>query len=84
MKIVRDSKKKPIIMPLCDVPVGHIFKFKNIKTPMLRLSKGCGYCELGEAWDSVVRLDMVHVDANREIVSVYGEILSLEIKREKA
>lgn len=61
--------------PLCEVKIGWIFKFKGIRTPILRVSDG--YCELGDAFDCVEMLDRKKIDKNTEIVNVYGKLKSL-------
>jgi len=80
MQIIKDKNKECIEMPLCDVPVGWIFTFKRgDKTPMLRLSDSCGYCELGTAWHSVEELDFDSIDINGEIVSVHGKLSAISV-----
>lgn len=75
--IRKDKKKKLDIIALCDVPVGFVFKFKNDEIPMLKLSRGCGYCELGEGWDSVEMLDRRYIEDNIEMVTVYGKLKAI-------
>jgi len=80
MNINIDKDKELIEMPLCDVPVGWVFKFKRgDQTSMLRLGDGCGYCELGQAYHSVEKLDRESIDANQETVLVLGKLQTLGI-----
>ena len=66
---------KPVNRALCEVKPGHVFKFKAIRTANLKLSKDCGYCELGDAWDCVEILDGKEISRNEdEIVRDYGKI----------
>jgi len=75
------SKDKEVIpMRLCDVPVGWVFKFKRgSENSMLKLSDGCGICELGGAWQSSEVLDMEIISKNQEEVLVLGQLQTLGI-----
>lgn len=79
MQIIRNRKKKLDVIALCDVPVGFVFKFRNIKTLMLRLGSDCGYCELGEAWESVEELDREKISDNIELVTVFGKLKAITV-----
>jgi len=77
--IIEDKKKKVDLVALCDVPTGYVFKFKGSKVPMLRLASNCGYCEIGEAWESVEELDREKIQDNTEQVKVYGKLKALVV-----
>lgn len=79
MQIIKDKKKKLEIMSLCDVPVGYIFKFRSSRIPMLRLGINCGYCELGDNFESVEELDRELISDNTEKVKVYGKLKALTV-----
>lgn len=80
MNIDINKDKEQIEMPLCDVPVGWVFKFKRgDQTSMLRLGDSCGYCELGTSYHSVEELDRESIDVNQETVLVYGKLQTLGI-----
>ena len=80
MNIDIDKNKELIEMPLCDVPVGWVFKFKRgNQISMLRLGDGCGYCELGTAYHSVEELDSDAIDTNKETVLVFGKLQTLGV-----
>ncbi len=75
MKVVRDKRIEPMIMKLCDVPVGFVFEFDRGKDGSnLRLGNGCGYCEIDDAFESVEKLDGDVIDNNTEEVKVYGKL----------
>ncbi len=78
MKVVRDKRIEPMSMRLCDVPVGFVFEFDRGRgEPNLRLGNGCGYCELGDAFESVEELDQDRIDVNTEDVKVFGKLESV-------
>ena len=78
MNVICDKKK--VAMFLCNVPVGSIFKFKKDPMILVRLGGGCGYAELGGAFNSVEELDRELINNNKERVQVFGKIKSITIE----
>jgi len=85
MKVNRLTKGKEKIVPLSELKAGDVFRFfeygtkRLLPAPMLRLSRYCGYAELGGAFDSVEVLDRKRICNNNEKVKVLGKLIGITV-----